>query len=172
MAFPASIPHTTQGPFLPPWSCGSYLFLSPSSKYHPGPGTGFVWHQRVFVSYGSGHLCCAHTKPHDVQGLPFSASLFCPCSWRPCCSMPSLEALQLRPTFTASGETWSLRVHPFYLPSHIGGVSCRGLNPAGMPCPSPGDLPDQGIEPRSPTMQVDSSSFSYLVSPISSKRTC
>ena len=26
----------------------------------------------------------------------------------------------------------------------------------GLPCPSPGDLPNPGIEPRSPTMQVDS----------------
>ena len=27
------------------------------------------------------------------------------------------------------------------------------------PCPSPGDLPDPGIEPRSPTLQVDSLPF-------------
>ena len=27
---------------------------------------------------------------------------------------------------------------------------------SGLPLPSPGDLPDPGIEPRSPTLQVDS----------------
>ena len=27
---------------------------------------------------------------------------------------------------------------------------------SGLPFPSPGDLPDPGIEPRSPTMQADS----------------
>ena len=26
----------------------------------------------------------------------------------------------------------------------------------GLPCPSPGDLPDPGIEPRSPTLKADS----------------
>ena len=27
---------------------------------------------------------------------------------------------------------------------------------SGLPCPSPGDLPDPGMEPRSPALQVDS----------------
>ena len=27
---------------------------------------------------------------------------------------------------------------------------------SGLPCPSPGDLPDPGMEPRSPTLQADS----------------
>ena len=27
---------------------------------------------------------------------------------------------------------------------------------SGLPCPSPGDLPDTGIEPISPTLQADS----------------
>ena len=27
---------------------------------------------------------------------------------------------------------------------------------SGLPCPSPGDLPDPGTEPRSPALQVDS----------------
>ena len=30
---------------------------------------------------------------------------------------------------------------------------------SGLPFPSPGDLPDTGIEPRSPTLQADSLSF-------------
>ena len=27
---------------------------------------------------------------------------------------------------------------------------------SGLPCPSPGDLPNPGIEPKSPTLQADS----------------
>ena len=27
---------------------------------------------------------------------------------------------------------------------------------SGLPCPTPGDVPDPGIEPRSPKLQVDS----------------
>ena len=30
---------------------------------------------------------------------------------------------------------------------------------SGLPCPPPGDLPNQGMEPRSPALQVDSLSF-------------
>ena len=26
---------------------------------------------------------------------------------------------------------------------------------SGLPCPPPGDLPDPGIEPRSPTLEAD-----------------
>ena len=30
---------------------------------------------------------------------------------------------------------------------------------SGLPCPLPGDLPDPGVKPRSPTLQADSSTF-------------
>ena len=30
---------------------------------------------------------------------------------------------------------------------------------SGLPCPPPGDLPDPGVEPRSPALQADSLSF-------------
>ena len=40
------------------------------------------------------------------------------------------------------------------------GSSVHGESPqehwSGLPCPPPGDLPNPGIEPRSPTLQVDS----------------
>ena len=36
---------------------------------------------------------------------------------------------------------------------------------SGLPCPSPGDLPDPGIEPGSPAWQVDSLSLHHLGSP-------
>ena len=32
---------------------------------------------------------------------------------------------------------------------------CRQEYWSGLPCPSPGDLPDPGIEPRSPALQAD-----------------
>ena len=35
----------------------------------------------------------------------------------------------------------------------------------GLPFPSPGDLPDPGIEPTSPAWQVDSLPLNHLVSP-------
>ena len=31
-----------------------------------------------------------------------------------------------------------------------------GKNWSGLPCPSPGDLPNTGIKPRSPALQMDS----------------
>ena len=36
---------------------------------------------------------------------------------------------------------------------------CRQEYQSGLPCPSPGDLPDPGIETRSPALQVDSLLF-------------
>ena len=35
----------------------------------------------------------------------------------------------------------------------------------GLPCPSPGDLPNPGIEPRFPTLQVDSYCLSHKGGP-------
>ena len=37
---------------------------------------------------------------------------------------------------------------------------------SGLPCPSPGDLPDPGIKPRSPALQVDSLLFEPPGKPI------
>ena len=39
-------------------------------------------------------------------------------------------------------------------PLSMGIVQARILE--GLPCPSPGDLPNPRIEPRSPTLQLDS----------------
>ena len=36
---------------------------------------------------------------------------------------------------------------------------------SGLPCPPPGDLPDPGIEPRSPALKADSLSLSHQGSP-------
>ena len=40
--------------------------------------------------------------------------------------------------------------------SSVHGDSPRKEYWSGLPCPSAGDLPNPGIEPRSPTLQVDS----------------
>ena len=37
---------------------------------------------------------------------------------------------------------------------------------SGLPFPSPGDLPDPGIEPASPAWQADSLPLSHLGSPL------
>ena len=51
----------------------------------------------------------------------------------------------------------SLRVHRLSLPgSSIHGDSPSRNTEVGLPCPPPGDLPNPGIEPRSPTLQADS----------------
>ena len=42
---------------------------------------------------------------------------------------------------------------------------------SGLPFPSPGDLPDPGIEPLFPVLQADSLSLSHLESPLSKGRT-
>ena len=36
---------------------------------------------------------------------------------------------------------------------------------SGLPCPPSGDLPDPGIEPRSPALQADSLPLSHQESP-------
>ena len=41
---------------------------------------------------------------------------------------------------------------------------------SGLPCPPPGDLPNLGIDPRSPALQADSLPLSYQGSPI--QRAC
>ena len=37
---------------------------------------------------------------------------------------------------------------------------------SGLPCPPPGDLPDPGIEPRTPSLQADSSLSEPLGKPL------
>ena len=42
------------------------------------------------------------------------------------------------------------------LGSSVHGNSLRQEYWSGLPCPPPGDLPNPGIKPRSPTLQADS----------------
>ena len=48
--------------------------------------------------------------------------------------------------------------------SSIHGISMARIL-ARMPCPPPGDLPDPGIEPVAPALQVDSLPLSHQGSP-------
>ena len=59
-----------------------------------------------------------------------------------------------------AGALWAL--HP-WAPLSLG-VS-RQEYWSGLPCPSPGHLPDSGIEPTSPAMQADSLSLSHQGNP-------
>ena len=76
--------------------------------------------------------------------------------------MPSNPVLNLAPYAFPLGEVKSLsRVQLFVTPWTVAyraplsmGFS-RQEYWSGLPLPSPGDLPDPGIEPRSPTLQAD-----------------
>ena len=60
----------------------------------------------------------------------------------------------------------SLRPHGLYLARFLcsWGFSRQGYW-SGLPCPPPGDLPNPGIEPRSPTLQVDLYCLNHWESP-------
>ena len=55
--------------------------------------------------------------------------------------------------------------------SSIHGISRQGYW-SGLPFPSPGDLPNPGIELRSPTSQVDALSFEPLGKPYMQSTSC
>ena len=48
------------------------------------------------------------------------------------------------------------RVWLFAIPGRLPGFFTRGIYWSGLPFPSPGDLPDPRIKPRSPALQADS----------------
>ena len=98
--------------------------------------------QTKFCSHG---LCCPH-------GL-YPARPFCP--WNPPGNNTRLGSHSLfQEIFPTQGSNPSL-LHCsqiLYHLSHQGSQEYWG----GMPFPSPGGLPDPGIEPRSPALQADS----------------
>ena len=130
VAFPAPTPTLLWAPPHPLGPEGAD-FSGP-----PPPGTmwalavGFRGTEEFFVSCGSGQLCCAHTSPHDGQGLPFSASFSCPCArcplpWCPQPRGPPAAPLPL--CGWGDLEPWG----SCYFPSHIGGGFYRGFIPVG-----------------------------------------
>ena len=69
----------------------------------------------------------------------------------------SLSIILKRETWSRSVMSDSLRPHGLYVAYQAPlsmGVS-RQEYWSGLPFPSPGDLPDPGIEPRSPTLEAD-----------------
>ena len=60
-----------------------------------------------------------------------------------------VKSLQLRPTFCSSMDC-----SPPASPLSMG--FSRQVYWSGLPCPSPGDLPNSGIEPECPALQADS----------------
>ena len=83
-----------------------------------------------------GELCRGgHSGRVALQGNPLSASPLCPTLWTVACQAPLSMGFPRQ-------EYWS-----------------------GLPFPSPGDLPDPGMEPRSPALQADSLPLSPLGKP-------
>ena len=97
--------------------------------------------------------CAASTWPMGKPQL-------CPCKpWR--CRLPpgqpSLLALPSCAALSFSAVSDSLQLHRLEPARFLcpWGFS-RQESWSGLPCLSPGDLPDPGIEPRSPTLWADS----------------
>ena len=62
----------------------------------------------------------------------------------------SLRSVELAGGFFTTNATWEARQAPLSM-----GFS-RQEHWSGLACPLPGDLPNPGIKPRSPTLQADS----------------
>ena len=70
--FPAPTPSLLRAP-PHPWVLRELTFLVPLIQAPDGLWQWVCMALRVVFSSCSGHPCCAHTSPHDIQGLPFSA---------------------------------------------------------------------------------------------------
>ena len=124
------------------------------------------------------HVAVWFFQPHLLKILPFLS----------CISLPNFHRLtdQELPGFISGFSIlspWAVCVcvpapvccHPVVSGSseppglYLPGSSVRGVPRqeywSGLPLPSPGDLPDPGIEPISPARQMDSLPLSHLRSP-------
>ena len=106
---------------------------------------------------------CHHPigKEQDLTGLPIPS---CPlpafCLWENLAkdkfNQGSEKMQKQRKTVKQEGKSLS-RVRLFATPQTIQSMEfSRSEYWSGQPFPSPGDLPNPGIEPRSPALQVDS----------------
>ena len=75
---------------------------------------------------------------------------------------PASESFQMSQLFASGGQNIGISASTSVLPVNIqdwfplGLTGSRQEDWSGKPFPSKGDLPDPGIEPRSPTLQADS----------------
>ena len=116
-----------------------------------------------------GKCCCLKTTLHTVVvGLFFSLLQTIFVSYT-CFSLHATQNLHLKlPIIHRMKWGVGKLLSPVWLFGTPCTVACQAPQSmgfsrqgywSGLPCPSPGDLPDPGIEPRSPALQADSSPF-------------
>ena len=91
-------------------------------------------------------------KSFNLKSLPFWCFGFFCC----CCLVASVVSNSCATLWIVACQA-SLSVH---------GILPRQEYWSGLPCPPPGYLPNPGIEPGSPALQVDSLSLSHQGSPL------
>ena len=103
--------------------------------------TSFLWTLLLPITHvlpGSGNLCCMHPCPWHSERRGAQMGVLS------CCAVLS------RSVVSDSAIPWTV--------AHQASLSMGFSSQeywSGLPCP-PGDLPNPGIEPRSPTLQADS----------------
>ena len=104
------------------------------------PASSYIWSPRTFSAGGNTHLMINSMWPKVLAGLKAKVLVTqsCPTLCNPVdCSLPG---------------------------SCVHGI-LQARIPGWVPRPSPGDLPNPGIEPRSPVLQADSLPLSHQGSP-------
>ena len=128
-------------------------------KSSPFPGSAFQHRHPRFLSYYLSFLekqFLGSSSKIPQEGLWWT--LFSPFSltkgkkWFGCSHEDSLVYACALSHSVVSDSLWP---HGRSLPDFSWGFS-RQEYWSGLPCPPPGDLPNPGIEPRSPTLQADS----------------
>ena len=95
--------------------------------------------------------CPSHSTPGYIFGKTKTRILKDTCTCKStAATFPAdeLRALLSRLAVFSSAADSPRLLHPWESPAKNTGVA--------LPCPPPGDLPNPGIEPRSPALQVDS----------------
>ena len=112
-------------------------------------------------------LCTTSTEPvpcgPEPQVLsPFAVTTTAHVTWSLCSAPVKATAMRSLCTFRERKKSKSLsRIRLFATPWTVAYQASPSLGFSrqeyrrGLPFPSPGDLPDPGIEPRSPTLQAD-----------------
>ena len=136
-----------------PWGCKSRTWLSDSSFYQPGhfslreylqplnsPGwwTECTSRKAIFCSWGETEW---RSQCLSKSNIPASSSLALQKAWKWKVKVKSLSRVWLSVT------PWTV---PYQVPPYMG--FSRQENWSGLLFPSPGDLPDPGVEPRPPAL--------------------
>ena len=114
-----------------------------------------VWYSHLFKNFPQFVVihttnCCGHLKTHPQKSSPCPVPLSIPISTFESSGPPRCLVPQSCPTLY------------IYVACSLPGSSVHGDSPdknTRVGCPLPGDLPNPGIKPRSPTLQADSLPF-------------